>query len=103
MVFGLCSEVFEYGLFPEPLHEIPVLDDTMPDGPFDGIGCTVEGLVPYKEVQIFDPFAESTDGLVAHFGGFLNGDTRGHDELRLGVAGKAHLCVPEIEWIRINI
>ena len=49
MVLGLGTQVLEDALLPETLHEVPVLDDAVPDGVLGGVGCSVR-LIPDVEV-----------------------------------------------------
>jgi hypothetical protein len=57
MIFGLCSQVLEDRLLPIPLHVVPVIDHTVPDGIMNTVTggfCIGKCLITNKEVKIFN-------------------------------------------------
>jgi len=85
MVFGLTSEVLKDGLFPEALHQIPVLDLSLSDRISQTIGLLVcDCLVSDMEIQVFHSLL---------LGAVFGGNHRGNDVLGLCVPSKPHLGV----------
>jgi len=88
VVLGLAPEVLEDGLLPEPLHKIPVLNLTLADGVSQTVGLLPgDRLITNVEVKVLHSL------LLGHLRLVLGANDRGDDELGLGVACEAHLCV----------
>ena len=58
VIFGLAFQVFENALLPVFLHEIPVVDDTMTNGIFDGIARCVVGFVSDIKVKVVETLGQ---------------------------------------------
>ena len=58
VVFRFTAQVLEDGLFPVPLHPVPVVDLTVSDRVVDGVGLLVsKGFVSNVKVQILNTCA----------------------------------------------
>lgn len=88
VVLGLTPQVLEDGLFPVPLHQIPVLDLTLADGVGETVGLLVgDSLITNEEIEVFHSL------LLGHLSGVLGCNDGGDDELGLGVSSETHLGV----------
>lgn len=55
MIFWFGSKVLEYGTSPEPLHKIPILDLTLPNGVIHTVSLGVgDRFISNKVVQVID-------------------------------------------------
>jgi len=104
VVLRLTAQVLEDALLPELFHVGPVLNLTMLDGIFGGVGFRVShSFVTDEEVQVVDGVlgslgsrATSSRAKVlasARLGIFLDSDHTGDDVVWLAVASEAHLGV----------
>ena len=104
VVLRLTSQVLEDALLPELFHVGPVLNLTVLDGIFSGIGFGVgHGFVTDEEIQVFDGVLGSLGAGVtggrakvfasARFDIFLDSDHTGDDVVWLAVASETHLGV----------
>ena len=108
VVLRLTAQVLEDALLPELFHVGPVLNLTVLDGIFSGIGFGVgHGLVTDEEVQILDGVLSSLGSRVT--GGrtevlasssldiFLDTDHTGNDVVWLAVSSETHLGVTTLK------
>ena len=88
VVLRLAPQVLEDGLFPKPLHQIPVLNLTLANRVSQPI-CLLVGhsLISNVEIEVLHAL------LLGHLGSILGGNHGRDDELGLSVSSEAHLRV----------